>query len=205
MVFDGNSTVLTPSDAVNLLSISANVVTDDELAQLALQAADSGSVLEGVVVVNPDPSDNTTGLVKNDTVRLLPSRAGADASDPELVHLGGRTIDASASPGRHPAPRDVMEATTSNDDPVLGPMIGLRALLATIGRKRRVWLITGLVGLIVGACLHLVIPRKYTRRDRSLPDRTHWRGPRRKSWPTMSLSSRRRWLPSKRSLLAVST
>ena len=55
-----------------------------------------------------------------------------------------------------------MEATTFNDDPVLGPMMGFRALVATIGRKRRVWLITGLVGLIVGASLHLVIPRKYT-------------------------------------------
>ena len=58
-----NSTVLIPSDALNLLSISANVVTDEELAQLALQAADSGSVLEGIVVVNPDPSDNTTGFI----------------------------------------------------------------------------------------------------------------------------------------------
>ena len=46
---------------------------DDELAQLGLQAADNGSVLDGVVVVNPDPSDTTTGSVKNDTVRLLPS------------------------------------------------------------------------------------------------------------------------------------
>ncbi len=79
MVFDGNSTTLTPSDAVNLLSISPNFVTDDELAQLALQAADSGSVLEGVVVVNPDPSDNTTGLMRTTrSVCCLP-REGADA------------------------------------------------------------------------------------------------------------------------------
>jgi len=55
-----------------------------------------------------------------------------------------------------------MEAMASNDDPGLGPMIGLRALMATIRRKRRVWLITGLVGLTVGASLHLAIPRKYT-------------------------------------------
>jgi len=103
VVFDGNSTVLTPSDAVNLLSISPNFVTEDELAQLALQAADSGSVLEGVVVVNPDPSDNTTGLMKDDTVRLLSSRAGTDAGDDELVHLGARTNEASASPGRLPS------------------------------------------------------------------------------------------------------
>ncbi len=49
-----------------------------------------------------------------------------------------------------------------NEDSVLGPVIGLRSVLATIRRYRRVWLITGLVGLIVGASLHLVIPHKYT-------------------------------------------
>ena len=34
--------------------------------------------------------------------------------------------------------------------------------MATIRRKRRIWLITGLVGLIVGASLHFVIPASYT-------------------------------------------
>ncbi len=101
VIFHGNSTVLTPSDAVNLLSISANVVTDEELAQFALQATDSGLVLEGVVVVNPDPSDSTTGFIKNDTVRLLPSHAGADGSDPELVHLGRPAHEAIVWRSRH--------------------------------------------------------------------------------------------------------
>ncbi len=50
----------------------------------------------------------------------------------------------------------------SNDDPVLGPMIGLRTLLATIWRKRRVWLMTGLVGLARGCVSLRGIPRKYT-------------------------------------------
>jgi hypothetical protein len=55
-----------------------------------------------------------------------------------------------------------MAAAATNEDPTLGPMIGFRALLATIGRKWRIWLVTGLVGLIVGACLHLAIPKTYT-------------------------------------------
>ena len=100
VVFDCDSTVLTRSDAVNLLSISANFVTDDELAHLALKAADSGSVLDAVVVVNPDPSDNTTGLMKDDTVRLLPSRVDPQAGDRELVQLGARTIPGGGWPGR---------------------------------------------------------------------------------------------------------
>ena len=55
-----------------------------------------------------------------------------------------------------------MATTTPTTITVLGPTIGLRSLMATMRRKRRIWLITGLVGLIVGASLHFVIPPKYT-------------------------------------------
>jgi capsular polysaccharide biosynthesis protein len=55
-----------------------------------------------------------------------------------------------------------METTMPDEDPVLGPMIGLRTLMKTMRRKRWVWLTTGLLGLIVGASLLLVIPPKYT-------------------------------------------
>jgi capsular polysaccharide biosynthesis protein len=55
-----------------------------------------------------------------------------------------------------------METTMPDEDPVLGPMIGLRTLMKAIQGKRRVWLTTGLLGLIVGASLNLVIPPKYT-------------------------------------------
>lgn len=57
-----------------------------------------------------------------------------------------------------------MMSTTLNDedDAAVGPTIGLRALMATIRHKRRIWLTTGLVGLIVGASLHFVIPPKFT-------------------------------------------
>ena len=41
-----------------------------ELAHLALEAADGGSALDGVVVVNPDPSDTTSGLIATDALRL---------------------------------------------------------------------------------------------------------------------------------------
>jgi capsular polysaccharide biosynthesis protein len=86
VIFDGTSASLTSSDAINLLSISPNFVTADELARLALAAADNGFVLNGVVVVNPDPTDNTTGSMRDDTLRLLPSPARADSgSSPERL------------------------------------------------------------------------------------------------------------------------
>ena len=86
VILDGTSANLTSSDAINLLSISPNFVTADELARLVLAAADSGFVLDGVVVVNPDPTDNTTGSMRDDTLRLLPSPARTDAgSSPERL------------------------------------------------------------------------------------------------------------------------
>ena len=86
VIFDRESTRLPSSDAMNLLSISPDLVTADDLARLALAVTDSGFVLDGVVVVNPDPADTTTGSMKDDTVRLLPSSARNDVSETEHVH-----------------------------------------------------------------------------------------------------------------------
>jgi hypothetical protein len=86
VVFDSKSANLTSSDAMNLLSISPNFATSDDLAQLALAAADSGFVLDGVVVVNPDPNDNTPGSMQDDAVRQLPSPPSTDLGDDELVY-----------------------------------------------------------------------------------------------------------------------
>ncbi len=55
-----------------------------------------------------------------------------------------------------------MAATAQEEDPTLGRVIQLRALGAAIRRRWRVLVITGLVGLIVGASLHVVLPRKYS-------------------------------------------
>ena len=100
VVFDGKTDISSRPDTVSLLSISSNVVTADELAHLALKAFDSGSTLEGVVVVNPEPTDNTSGMLADATLRLLPARAGTDAGDDELVHLGARTSEIAVSPER---------------------------------------------------------------------------------------------------------
>jgi hypothetical protein len=100
VAIDGTSASLTSSDALNLLSISPDFVTADELAQLVLTVADSGIVLDGVIVVNPDPTDNTTGSVRADTVRLLPSPARSEAGSDDGVHFGARTSQVGSSPGR---------------------------------------------------------------------------------------------------------
>jgi capsular polysaccharide biosynthesis protein len=55
-----------------------------------------------------------------------------------------------------------MEPTMPEGDTVVGPMIGIRALGKVLVRKRRVWLVTALLGMLVGASLHLFVPEKYT-------------------------------------------
>lgn len=100
VVFDGKLPTLAPSDTTNLLSISPNFVTADELAELALEVADGGSVLDGVVVVNPDPTDNTSGLIAPDTLRLLPFGAHAVGGDDQPVLLRARTSKETGSPER---------------------------------------------------------------------------------------------------------
>lgn len=96
-VFDAEVPVAS-SDAINLLSISPNFATADELARLVLEASDHGSVLDGVVVVNPDPADTTSGLI-GDTLLLLPARPHAGGQD-ELVRLGAPTTMPTISPER---------------------------------------------------------------------------------------------------------
>jgi hypothetical protein len=90
VVFDGKSDIFSPPGTVNLASISSNVVTADQLAQLALQAVDGGSALKGVALVNPDPGDNSSGLVEDDTLRPLRSRNDGRAGDDGLVQVGAR-------------------------------------------------------------------------------------------------------------------
>jgi hypothetical protein len=102
VVFHGESTTLAASSTMNLLSISPDSVTADQLAQLALVAADGGSGLDGVVVVNPDPSDNTRGIIATDPLRLLPSEAPRDGAVSELVRLEALTT-AHGSPERIPS------------------------------------------------------------------------------------------------------
>ena len=100
VVFDGTPATLAACDTMNLLSISPNSVTADDLAQLALAVADGGSALDGVVVVNPDPNDNTSGHFAEDARRPLTSVQHPDGGDNELVRVGARTSITNASPER---------------------------------------------------------------------------------------------------------
>jgi len=56
-----------PSFAKSLLVVSAGYATAGDLAKVALAASDSGSPVRGLVVVNPDADDSTTGVLGDGT------------------------------------------------------------------------------------------------------------------------------------------
>jgi capsular polysaccharide biosynthesis protein len=51
------------SEGASLLAVSAGYSNGEALARVALAATDSGHTIAGIVVVNPDPTDSTAGVV----------------------------------------------------------------------------------------------------------------------------------------------
>ena len=72
----------------SLIVVSSGFATAEELARLALAASDSGSSVDGIVVVNPDPGDSTAGVV--------PQRAEAR----KISHYASHRPSAERSLGR---------------------------------------------------------------------------------------------------------
>ena len=51
------------SEGATVLAVSSGFATAESLARVALAASEAGNALDGLVVVNPDPSDSTAGVV----------------------------------------------------------------------------------------------------------------------------------------------
>ena len=157
---------LDSSPDVTLVAVSAGFATADMLARLALAAVDAGNSIDGILVVNADPSDKTTGSAPDEAVTGRThghSRATAD----QFVQYGPNpavrvatdtlmsTANGSASNGHAAGP-----ALDETDGP-RSPFISLRVLTAACRRHWRLLLAVALVGSLLGAGLHLVVPRKY--------------------------------------------
>jgi capsular polysaccharide biosynthesis protein len=141
-----------------VLAVSAGFASADELARVALAASDSGHPLDGMVVVNPYPSDNTTG-VSPSAVRT----SGSSTIDSFSSATNGRQSGAYSTPtapsngSAHGVDRD---ADDSAED-VAGTFVSLRVIRAAARRHWKFMVVVPLVGLLIGAGFHLVIPRKY--------------------------------------------
>jgi capsular polysaccharide biosynthesis protein len=54
---------ISPFVGATVLAVSSGAATADDLARLALAAADAGQAIEGILLINPDAKDATTGAV----------------------------------------------------------------------------------------------------------------------------------------------
>lgn len=67
-----------------VLAVSAGAATADQLARIAVSAADDGRDLAGIIVVDPDPADHTSGRmarVAGPTRRGQPTRSAGATSE----------------------------------------------------------------------------------------------------------------------------
>ncbi len=80
-IYEGDLIVTAPPETLNILSISSGFVTAENLARLALGAADAKCNLDYVIVVNPDPSDMTNGLLTPNLPPRTPSRTSPPANN----------------------------------------------------------------------------------------------------------------------------
>lgn len=65
-----------------LLSVSSGFSTADDLARLALAAADASQTIDGVLVVNPEPNDTTMGSVTDQPTAVGTARR----AKPRMLH-----------------------------------------------------------------------------------------------------------------------
>ena len=161
VLLDADAATLSRSEGFNVLSISPGFATANELARFALNAANAGSPLDLVVVVNPDPADQTSGISVDDRLRLLPFQCRCRSRNWGLAPrtAGQRSERFGGTPDDS---RALMEATMAEAESAVGPMISLRSLKQDLVRRRRVWIVTAMLGLLIGASLHFVLPEKYS-------------------------------------------
>jgi capsular polysaccharide biosynthesis protein len=153
---------LNVSPYVTLLAVSSAFASADVLARLALAAVDSGHAIDGILVINPDPSDKTTGSVRDGVpgrqTPWLPQGSSERLVNGDLaptVTAGIEVLSSSAANGNGAVPKP----EEPEGDP--GSFVSLSVLAASAKRQRRPLIAVALVGLLIGAGFHLVVPRKY--------------------------------------------
>ncbi len=133
VVFDPDEPTLETFAGPCVLAVSAGFASADELGQLALAAADSGQRLDGMVVVNPYPSDNTTGVPRI----VVPESASSavDASPAEAnghrngaLHIPAVAANGTAQPVDHDLDESAEDVGRTVPQPPRDPHRGAPAL-----------------------------------------------------------------------------
>jgi hypothetical protein len=73
-----------PRTTTTVLGVSAGAATAEQLARVAVSAAEDGRDIAGVVVANPEPDDATTGQIPQlgrPVRRRLPTRLNGKVTE----------------------------------------------------------------------------------------------------------------------------
>lgn len=168
MAVDTARPTLDASPGTVLLAVSSGFASANVLAGLALAALDAGHAIDGILVINPDPRDNTSGAIA-DAGAIVPTLRREGSSEPRVASVfepapgaGIEVVSASANGNGsgYPAVNGAGAKDKRPEDDA-GQFISLRVVAAAAREHWRPLLAVALVGLLLGAGLHRVVPRKY--------------------------------------------
>lgn len=102
--------------ATTVLSVSAGSSSADDLAQLAIGAADSGEPIRALFVANPAPDDNSVGRlpIAGWAGRMLPPLESM--TSPRRLAMGAEKVGTAPTSGNGPSPRRRMGRGGDNRD-----------------------------------------------------------------------------------------
>ena len=148
------------------LAVSAGFATAEQLARVSVSAADHMHVIRGVVVVNADPGDSTTGRFPaplGEPGTATPGRVwgtvkGRAPMSVEPSDFVSRLDPGSGSAGDH---RPAQAEQTASGE-FVGQFVSLKVLFAAVRRGPRVWLTLMAVGLVGGLAVSYSLPKSYS-------------------------------------------
>ncbi len=169
---DDHHPQLDPWPGAVLLAVSSGFASASVLARLALAAVDAGRAIDGILVINPDPSDETTGVL-SDAGAIAPMPAHESMSVPRFSGSFGPSVTAEIAAtsagvngngnahGNGAGNGDGTGARREGSQDDVGPFVSLHVVMTAARRRWRPLVGVALLGLLLGAGLHLVVPRKY--------------------------------------------
>jgi hypothetical protein len=72
------------------LALSAGFAVADDLARVALAATEEGQGIDGILVINPEPGDNTAGVVGEPEEKTRMTQRRRNHADNEATTAGWR-------------------------------------------------------------------------------------------------------------------
>ena len=156
------------SAAVTVLAVSAGAATAEQLARVAASAADNGRDIAGILVANPDPSDQTTGrlpqLARPGTVQNAHAHDRQRDGDQKVTEKDQTVISplvgSDDMPDRLDSFSDFADAVDPPADFTIR-LVSLAFIRAALRRSAWLWRLLAVAGLLIGIGVYVAAPPAY--------------------------------------------